>query len=140
MIILSTFLVVALIALAAVIVRIVLNPKWTWLNRIIIVFIALSIVLVTIIGVANGVCRSTVKDLAADYETLVLYQSIVANCNNEYVRFDFYERVNNYNRMYADAAKQSENPWLDAFFPKDWTATILPINFQLHGDEYVGFE
>lgn len=140
MIILSTFLVVALIALAAVIVRIVFNPRWAWLNRIIIVFVALSIVLVTIIGVANGVCRSTIKDLAADYETLTLYQSIVETCNNEYVRFDFYERVNDYNRMYADAAKQSENPWLDAFFPKDWTATILPIDFQLHGDEYVEFE
>ncbi len=140
MIILSTFLVVALIALAAVIVRIVFNPKWEWLNRIIIVFVALSILLFVISGVANGVCRSTVKDLAVDYETLVLYQPIVEACSNEYVRFDFYERVNDYNRMYADAAKQSENPWLNMFFPKDWTATILPIDFQLHGNEYVEFE
>ena len=138
MIILSTFLVVALIALAAVIVRIVFNPRWAWLNRIIVVFVALSILLITVIGVANGVCRSTVKDLAVDYETLVLYQPIVEACSNEYVRFDFYERVNDYNRMYADAAKQSENPWLNAFFPKDWTATIFPIDFQLHGGMYAG--
>lgn len=136
MIILSTLLITLLIAMAGIVVKLVFKVKWPWMNRIVIGMLALSLVFGAAAGIAGASANASVSRLEAEYDNLMLYYNTVSNSPNEYVRFDFYNRVNEFNVNYENVVEQSKNIWIGAFFDKDWSNRIAPIVFELHGDEY----
>lgn len=132
MIILSILLMVLLIGAAAAIVRLVFKPKWAWLNRVMVVMIALAIVFGAITVIADGICSARVENLRAEAEDINLYYNTILYTDNEYVRFDFYQRVQDYNIKYAQMQEDAQSLWIGAFFPKDWETYIVPIDFALN--------
>lgn len=136
MIILSTLLITLLVAMAGIVVKLVFKVKWPWMNRIVIAMLALSLGLGAAAGIAGATTRASVSRLETEYDNLMLYYNTVSNSPNEYVRFDFYNRVNEFNANYEDIVERSKSIWVGAFFDKDWSNEIAPIVFELHGDEY----
>lgn len=136
MIILSTLLITLLIAMAGIIVKLIFKVKWPWMNRIVIGMLALSLVFGAAAGIAGASANASVSRLETEYDNLMLYYNTVSNSPNEYVRFDFYNRVNEFNANYEDIVERSKSIWVGAFFDKDWSNEIAPIVFELHGDEY----
>lgn len=136
MIILSTLLITLLIAMAGIVVKLIFKVKWPWMNRIVVGMLALSLVFGAAAGVAGASARASVSRLETEYDNIMLYYNTVSNSPNEYVRFDFYNRVNEFNANYEDIVERSKNIWVGAFFDKDWSNRIAPIVFELHGDEY----
>ena len=136
MIILSTLLIALLIALAGIIIKLIFGAKWPWMNRIIIGILALSLVFGAAAGIAGASASASANRLEAEYDNIMLYYNTVSNSPNEYVRYDFYNRVNEFNADYENIVERSKSIWVGAFFNKDWSNEIAPIVFELHGDEY----
>ena len=135
MIILTILLIALIGALATIAVRLVFKANWPVLNRIFIVCLALAIAMsLTAIGVGVG-CRNTVANLAAEHDTLMLYYNAVQYSENEYMRFDYYNRVNDFNTRYAAIAENTESAWVGIFYPKDWSEGFCPIEFYLNGGQ-----
>ena len=133
MIILAIFLLAMLIAASAIITKLVFKPRWTWLNRIILVMVGLSVVMCGVIcAIILPITHNIVSDLREDYNALMLYHDTIDQCYNEYVRFDFYQRVMDYNERYAAVQEGSNNLWIGELYPKDWDTEILPIEFLLN--------
>jgi hypothetical protein len=86
--------------------------------------------------VAGVVCDNDINDLKAESEHINLYYNTVLYTDNEYVRFDFYQRVQDYNDSYAELQEKSKSIWIGAFYPKGWDTEILPIEFLLNVGAY----
>lgn len=136
MIILSALLIALLLLASAIVVRCIFKPKWVWLNKIILVTAALALVLGTVSIVAGAVCDNDINDLKAEAEHINLYYNTVLYADNEYVRFDFYQRVTDYNDSYAELQEKSKSIWIGAFYPKGWDTEISPIEFLLNVGAY----
>ena len=136
MIILSALLIALLLLASAIVVRGIFKPKWAWLNKGILVAAALALILGTVSIVAGAVCDNDINDLKAESEHINLYYNTVLYTDNEYVRFDFYQRVQDYNDSYAELQEKSKSIWIGAFYPKGWDTEILPIEFLLNVGAY----
>lgn len=88
------------------------------------------------IGFGFGV-REDIASAHERYDELMLYYNTVNYSTNEYVRYDYFDKVEAYNEWYNKLEADSTSWFLSAFFPNDWNAEFSPINFQLHGDGYV---
>lgn len=133
MIVLSILLFALIVILAAVAVKVVFRPEWDWLNRILIAMIIMAI----LSGVAAGVCTGTssdaIRNLEADRNDLMIYYTTVDSSTNEYMRFDYYNKVNSFNNRYEYQATLTESPWFGAFYPRNWQERVAPIVFELRG-------
>ena len=49
----------------------------------------------------------------AEYEQLMLYKPLIESCEDEAVRFDYYERVQEWNDRYLDWYRLENSLWLD---------------------------
>lgn len=136
MIILSALLIALLLLASTIVVRGIFKPKWVWLNKVILVAAALALILGTVSIVAGAVCDNDINDLKAESEHINLYYNTVLYTDNEYVRFDFYQRVQDYNDSYAELQEKSKSIWIGAFYPKGWDTEILPIEFLLNVGAY----
>jgi predicted PurR-regulated permease PerM len=138
MILLTTLLVFLLTALAAIIIRVTINPTWPWFNRVIAMLLIVSLALgvVTIVGSAtyNGIA----KNIQEQHDTIMLYYDTINNCRNEYVRFDFYTRVQDYNTEYLKTQEKAEDIWFGKLFPSNWNANCNTIDFELCTGAYNG--
>lgn len=132
MVILSILLIALLLLASAIVVRFIFKPKWVWLNKVILVAAVLAIALGTVSIVAGAVCNNDISSLKAESEYINLYYNTVLYTDNEYVRFDFYQRVQDYNSSYAELQEKSQSIWIGAFYPRDWDTEILPIEFWLN--------
>ena len=132
MVILSILLIALLLLASASVVRFIFKPKWVWLNKVILVAAVLAIALGTVSIVAGAVCNNDISSLKAESEYINLYYNTVLYTDNEYVRFDFYQRVQDYNSSYAELQEKSQSIWIGAFYPRDWDTEILPIEFWLN--------
>lgn len=139
MIILCTLLLALIISLAAVLVEIIFKPQWTWLRRVIVAMIALSVVCGIAAGIIIGGANSEINHMRAEHDKLTLYQTVVEQTNNEYVRFDFYQSVTEYNARYENVIDRAQSIWIGALYPKNWAEQIAPIEFYLNGGyDHVG--
>jgi hypothetical protein len=92
----------------------------------------------SIFGICHACANSDTKRIVAQYEDLMLYYNTVNYSSNEYVRYDYYNKVQAYNTTYQILIEATEDPVFGCLYPKNWYADIGPIDFQLHGDEYAG--
>ena len=56
--------------------------------------------------------------------------------DNEYVRYDFYDRVKEYNHFYAAYQEAIENPWTSWLYDETVLTECAPIDFTLHTGTY----
>ena len=131
MILLTTLLVFLLAALATIVVRVIFNPTWPWLNRVIATFLVISLALGVVTVVGSATYNSAAEKIQEQYDTIMLYYDTIDNSRNEYVRFDFYQRVKDYNAEYAACQELNGNIWIGAFLPRGWDSEIGLIDFML---------
>ena len=137
MILLSILLVSLLLAVIAVIVGIAFGYTKTK-------FIRTVVSLCTVVAILSGsVClgigctyNNKVNTLKAEFNDLTLYQPLVEETSNEYIRYDFYDKVNDYNQRYENVANFAENAWFGALVNANWSNGFGPISFYLHGGAY----
>lgn len=139
MILLSMFLIAALITGAGLIVFIVFKPKWAWLRMAIDIALAITILMGAICTVTSTKCKNEIEDLRAESEHIMLYYNTVNYSTNEYVRFDFYQQVKDYNATYAKLQEQTKGAWIGAFYPRGWDEQIELIDFALNSGEGHGY-
>lgn len=70
----------------------------------------------------------------AQYEELIIYKQTVENSTNEYVRWNYYDKVSAWNDEYLANANKQESFWWGPYEPDLYEGTAL-IDFELHGDE-----
>lgn len=138
MFLIYALLIVLLMATAVTIVPLVFNYKTKFICFLRIVLLIACIMLGALNITMMSFVSSNINSTRARYDDLMLYYNIVNNSTNEYVRYDYFEKVNAYNNCYTDLEADSNSWFSAAYFPKDWNADFGPIDFQLHGDEYVG--
>lgn len=131
MILLTMFLVAALIAGASIVVITVFRPRWNWLHRIMLIALGIAIVSGIACGVTASGTHRQVDNLRQEYENILIYYNTIDTCDNEYVRFDFYERVERYNNQYEALAEDSESAWVGIFYPDGWQEEFGTIDFLL---------
>lgn len=92
------------------------------------IFVAIS----AILYIKADAEANTITEL--NYE-LTLYQQPVENAFNEYVRFDFYNRVQTHNELLLNYQKASETFLLRDFYKIEKLNGCRKINFSLRVDE-----
>ena len=137
MILLSILLVSLMLAVIAVIVGVVFGYTKTKFIRTVIL---LSVVVAIVSGIAclgiGCAYGNKVDALKAEFNDLTLYQPLVEETYNEYIRYDFYDKVNDYNQRYENVANFAENAWFGALVNANWSDGFGPISFYLHGGAY----
>ena len=133
MVILCTLLLALIISLAAVLVDIIFKPHWAWLRRVIVAMIVLSVACGIATGIVIGGANAEINHMRAEHDRLALYQTVVEQTDNEYVRFDFYQSVTEYNARYENVVDKAQSIWIGALYPKNWAEQIAPIEFHLNG-------
>jgi hypothetical protein len=120
-----------LMAFITIITKLILNPEWKFLSNIMIIFIILSIVFgIMCISFSIGL-RADCNQLEDQYKQLTLYADTIQESDNEYVRFDFYSQVNEYNNKCKQFEKDMNSAIIGALGPKDWNENIALIEFSL---------
>ena len=128
--------IMALTVIAIVVTVIFGYQKNATMRKIIAIGLAASLLLSGFAIVFGGIVGNTADELAATYHDLVLYQTTVEHSTNEYVRYDYYDKVVKYNEAYADYMIAAQGKWLGGLYPANWDEGIAIIDFQLHGDFY----
>lgn len=80
---------------------------------------------------SSGVADS----LVAEYEELNLYSEVVEMSDNEYIRFDFNNRVETYNAQIRQYKKNSEDIFLESFYKIEDLKNAREIEFELRTGE-----
>ena len=68
------------------------------------------------------------------YNELMIYKQTVEQSTNEYVRWNYYDKVLDWNEHYEENANITESFWFGPYQNDVFEGTAL-IDFQLHGDE-----
>lgn len=68
------------------------------------------------------------------YDELMIYKQTVEQSTNEYVRWNYYDKVLDWNEHYEENANPAESFWFGPYQHDVFEGTAL-IDFQLHGDE-----
>lgn len=131
MILLVMLMISALVAVSGLIVRLVFRYNEAWLNRVIIMALCLVVMFGASCLIGVAVCSREIAELRAEYDQIMIYYDVVDQCENEYVRFDFYQEVEDYNIAYAAVVKSAASPWKGEFYPENWQEKIAPIEFYL---------
>lgn len=86
----------------------------------------------------NAGAKSDLQHVTERYDDLMLYYNTIVYSENEYVRYDYFDKVNAYNEAYDTIIAASESKWTGWFYPAEQVAKIQPIDFTLHGDNFYG--
>ena len=104
--------------------------------------IAIAVVIAFFFGVMSIIgwscCKSAQEKLVDNYHDLMLYYSTVNYSSNEFVRYDYYERVQAYNERYEQVIENSQSKWSTWFYDAEVLDLAKPIDFTLHGDDFYG--
>lgn len=99
-----------------------------------------AIILAVIFGIVCLIGMSVVKHeiirVQDTYDDLMLYYYTVETSTNEYLRYDYYNKVNEYNECYNELVARSKSPVENWFFDTAVLDKLDTISFTLHGDGY----
>ena len=90
-----------------------------------------TLLAILVFASSSGVADS----LVAEYEELSLYSEVVEESDNEYIRFDFNDRVKTYNARVKRYKKNSENIFLEDFYKIEDLKNAKEIEFELRTGE-----
>ncbi len=94
-----------------------------------------AIISFILVIVLNAAAEDMALDIVEDHAELQTYYEVVDESYNEYVRYDFKMKVDNYNKGVDNYYKYSENFLLKPFFTLDKIGFAKPIYFELRTDE-----
>ena len=100
-------------------------------------FVVAIMAIILTISVGAG-ARSDLQSVAERYDDLMLYYNTVVYSDNEYVRYDYFNKVKAYNEDYEAIIRASESKWTGWFYPAEDIAKLNTIDFTLHGDNFYG--
>ena len=100
-------------------------------------FVVAIMAIILTISVGAG-ARSDLQSVAERYDDLMLYYNTVGYSDNEYVRYDYFNKVKAYNEDYEAIIRASESKWTGWFYPAEDIAKLNTIDFTLHGDNFYG--
>ena len=86
----------------------------------------------------NAGAKTDITSITERYEDLMLYHSTVVNSDNEYVRYNYYDKVVAFNEDLEGIMSASNSNWTNWFYSAEELATVHPIDFTLHGDNFYG--
>lgn len=87
------------------------------------------------IAIANSDVNARISAMYDTYDNLMLYHETVETSTNEYVRFDYHEKVEEYNAAYDFNLAESEGAVFGWLYLDGWDSGLDYIDFQLHCDE-----
>ena len=100
--------------------------------------ICIGLLLTCFLGIFNitltGIYHSKLNDLQDRYEDLMIYHNTVSESTNEYVRFDYYNKILDYNNDYTRLENASNGLIAGYLVPKNWNESISRIEFLLYED------
>ncbi len=126
------------LAIVGLIVGTIFHVRGGWLQKVVAVCAVLTFLLALIGGCCYGVSASAQRELRAEYNDLMTYYNVVNYSDDEYVRFDYYNKILEYNKQYETLSARYENPWISWFQPKDGLYGISFIDFMLNRGSYDG--
>lgn len=88
--------------------------------------------------ILGSIFSNKVTILKETHSDLTLYQPLVEETENEYIRYNFFNEVNEYNEKYDEVVEIAANKWYGALVPKHWNTNIDTIEFRLNGVQYKG--
>ena len=88
-----------------------------------------------IIAIANSDINARISAMYDTYDNLMLYHETVETSTNEFVRFDYHEKVEEYNAAYDFNLAESEGAVFGWLYLDGWDSGLDYIDFQLHDDE-----
>lgn len=132
--ILLFFLIAALASIAVMLVFGMRKNKT--LRTIVAITLVCSVLSFGMCMIAGSIVNSDIDRCRAEYQDLMLYYSTVDNSTNEYVRYDYYNKVQEYNEWYNSLCEWESDFWLNTMVPTNWSDGFGLIDFQLHGDDY----
>ena len=86
-------------------------------------------------GIGFGI-KEDCSRCVSEYDDLMLYYTTVDNSANEYVRYNYYDKVQDYNKFYTRLAGYESDFWIGNLVHESWLDGCDLIDFQLHGDGY----
>lgn len=102
-------------------------PKLTkWMSF----YLAVSIIIGLFWGLSFIESAKIRAEHQATYQELCLYKDLVANTTDECVRFDYYNKVMEWNDSYAQYIEDIQNPLFSAFHHNEFGNT-KPLHFEL---------
>lgn len=87
------------------------------------------------IAIANSEVNARISAMYDTYDNLMLYHETVETSTNEYVRFDYHEKIEEYNAAYDFNLAESEDAVFGWLYLDGWDSGLDYIDFQLHSDE-----
>lgn len=134
MILVCSFIAVAILTVVAAI-TIFLHPT-KLAKHVVTIGVLLCIIIGAVCGISTAICRSDIAKAKVEYDDLMLYYYTVEMSSNEYLRYDYYNKVNAFNDEYNRLLKISESEWTSWFCDQTALAEFSTIDFALHGDGY----
>jgi hypothetical protein len=136
MILLTALLIALIFTTAAILTATVFRYKSKWLYHAVCISLAICLVSgVSCVCIGNG-ARNDAAWLKAESANIQLYYNTIVYSDNEYVRYDFYDRVVTYNHCYEAYQNAVENPWTSWLFDADVLTDCAPIDFALNTGTY----
>ena len=78
------------------------------------------------------------EEMRIEYRELKLYSNTVEFSENEYLRFRYYNEVNEYNAKYDEMVRLQTHWFTGNIGPDDMLEGYGRIDFTLRGDDYLG--
>lgn len=128
---------VAAVASIAVMLLFGLRKNKT-LRRVVVATLSGALICFTLCMVIGFSVRADAANCQAQYEDLMLYYSTVDNSTNEYVRYNYYDKVQAYNENYTHLVAMESDFWIGTLVHESWLDGCGLIDFQLHGDDFYG--
>lgn len=136
MILLTALLIALILTAAAIIVPAIFHYKSKWLFNAMCIGLAICCTLcVSCVCIGNG-ARNDAAWLKTEAADIQLYYNTIVYSDNEYVRYNFYDRVMEYNRCYEAYKDAVENPVTSWLFDKGVLTGCAPIDFTLNVGTY----
>lgn len=136
MILITVLLIALILTAAAIIVPVLFHYRSKWLHCAVCVGLAVCIVFgASCVCVGNG-ARNDAAWLKNESADIQLYYNTIVYSDNEYVRYNFYDRVKEYNHFYAAYQEAIENPWTSWLYDETVLTECAPIDFTLHTGTY----
>ena len=103
-------LIVAILLVVNTICKKIVLPHWLFTAALwTITICGVAIVLLSVLRIASAGSAAANKET---YDTLTLYRDVVESSKDELLRYDFYNRVNEWNDDYAAHSRILNNKWI----------------------------
>lgn len=136
MILITVLLIALILTAAAIIVPMIFHYRSKWAHYAACVGLAICITFAVVCGCVGNGARRDAAWLKAESADIQLYYNTIVYSDNEYVRYNFYDRVMEYNRLYEAYADAVENPMTSWLFDEGVLTECALIDFALNTGTY----